>query len=366
MKRRKRSVLRKTVSFLLTAVFLISLSVFGMEAVANIEADTPFRKSMLLVCLDETGYNTDAMMLLSAEEDGKISLLQIPRDTYINVGSEQHKINHLWYRYFSETKDKREATDLLRNFIAVEFAVPIDYAALLDIKTVAAVIDAIGGVEIHVPEGLYYEDAAQDLKIDIPPGTHLLSGKEATHFARYRQGYLRGDLGRLDAQKILMSAIFKKLNTAVSPDKILKLGKIFLSEVTTNITLPDILSLASYLGRQKGSLSATYLTLPGEAARYHGDSGNWYYSLNKKATADVLLRRFHGDSRLFDPKGIFCGDSDVLRNIYFDPHMSAVEYSDENMKDIDIPFKTRPQSRWTPSQWQRRPRAFCLKKRRFR
>ncbi len=332
---------RPKTGFIVFFSVLLSLTVlvFGFSAVVVPAATAPMtQKNILLFCLDETGYNTDAVLLVSMSQSGEMTLLQVPRDTYVDTGSEHHKINHLYYRYFSESKDKKEAARRFADFFEGSFGIAVHNTVLLELSAVEALIDAIGGVTLTLPEALSYRDPAQNLTIELPAGTQKLSGKDAVAFARYRQGYVTGDIGRLDAQKLLLSAIYRRLCTPMQADAIFRIASTFLTRAKTDLTLSDLLSIGSFFAIKNTSLRVSYVTLPGEASRYNKDSGIWYYAVNRGAAAEVLSRAFGGDEKAFDPTQLFCGKSDVMRNIYFADHYSYITYTEETVDHIKIPF----------------------------
>ena len=330
----KQNAIKVTFSLLPIAIIvLFTVFIYGGR---KSSAETVAPENILIFCLDESGYNTDSLMLIGHTPDkNELTLMQLPRDTYVDVGSDYHKLNHLYYRYYLETKDNDKAARMLADFLSDGFGIPIRHYCGFTLDGVAAMIDALGGVTLTIDEAMQYTDEAQGLLIDLKPGTHRLSGKEAVGFARYRQGYVTGDLGRLDAQKILLSALLSELKNA-DMIKLTRLIPTLFRGVLTDIPLAEIAEKGMLLSERKGSISVRFLTLPGEATRYYGDSGNWYFQLNKKSTVTALSRYFSGDPAAFDQKQCFVGSSSPMQSIYNDTHMEIKEYTEESARSLTV------------------------------
>ncbi|MBQ7500949.1 MAG: LCP family protein [Clostridia bacterium] len=201
---------------------------------SNEKAMTTF----LIVGKDNAGLNTDVMILASLREiDGKydVKILQIPRDTYCRDSSSNNKINSVYGTFYNEElsngADPEDETHLrtvaMKGMVSVlerNMAITIDHWAIMDLSGFGNIVDAVGGVDMYVPFDMYYEDFAADppLIIDLKEGQQNLDGKKAEQFIRWRhspdysQGYIQGDLGRVDATKIFLTAFFIKLRAELS------------------------------------------------------------------------------------------------------------------------------------------------------
>ncbi|MEW8972998.1 MAG: LCP family protein [Tissierellaceae bacterium] len=181
------------------------------------------------------GTRTDTMMLMKVNfETGKISLLSLPRDTRVLVRGKEDKLNHA-HAYGGTSL----TLATVRDFLGID----LDYYVKVDYKAVKGIVDAIGGVEIDVPQRMRYRDPTADppLNINLNPGLQILYGNEAHDFLRYRSGYKEGDLGRIKAQQYFMKELIKQ---TIKPKNILKLPKIvdtYFEYVDTNIPLSVIL-----------------------------------------------------------------------------------------------------------------------------
>lgn len=134
---------------------------------------------------------TDTLMLFSLNtETGHAGVLSIPRDTRVAIPgrSGHHRINVAY---------ALGGPDLAVRTVESLLGVSIDYWMKLDFDGFQAVVETVGGVEMHIPRAMVYTDTAQGLYINLPAGTHRLNGEQALHYVRYRADGL-GDVSLAD------------------------------------------------------------------------------------------------------------------------------------------------------------------------
>lgn len=264
----------------------------------------------LVVGVDKASGRGDAILLVSFDiSSGKISVMQIPRDTYIEWDGKEDKINSIVL-----DSDVYKMRDILE----VTLCVNIDYTALIDLEALEVLVDSVGGVEINVPFDMKYSDPYQDLYIDLKAGTQILDGKKATDFIRFRSDYADGDLGRIDAQKQFMSSLFKKVINEMTAVQALSIAKGVLPMLETDITLDDAAYFAgNFFSAKEHKL--TMLTAPGFQLHKTNPEA-WYYVLSKEGMLEAVNSYFNVydnkiAERLFDSSLILCKeeDDDFLR-----------------------------------------------------
>ncbi len=299
-------------------------------------------ETFLIAGLDQVAGNTDVLFLASIDYGNHtLSILQIPRDTYFSAGTAQNKINQIYPSAYAATKSRKEGMRLLKEEIEDTFSLPIDHYMAIDIEAFEALIDSLGGVSVFVPCDMNYTDEEQGLHIRISRGENHLNGKEAVHFMRFRSDYLMGDLGRIDAQKLLLSALFKRLREANMYSLLVKSLPTLYKHVEGSLTLSEALSVAYSFYRGKDAFSMRLMTLPGESARYREDGGLWYYVANKKAANEMLSSYFFAKGD-FDPrKKMLDGNNLKFENIYFDNHFSYTVYTEETIDSLKIKVKNK-------------------------
>ncbi|MFN3361638.1 MAG: LCP family protein [Pseudanabaenaceae cyanobacterium] len=213
---------------------------------------------------------TDTIMLLRFDPQGKITLLSIPRDTQVHlpeVGTA--KINAA--NVYGGIEEVKTALQELLPHVRIDRYVRIDTGGL------RAVIDAIGGVEVDIPERMYYADKTQGLLIDLYPGRQVLNGKQAEAFSRFR-GDANADIGRIKRQQILLQAVQKKLAQPWTIARLKPLIAAVQEHVDTNLTSEEMIALAAFSLSLPPEGVAT-LTLPGQP-RLENDISYWQPDLD--------------------------------------------------------------------------------------
>lgn len=247
--------------------------------------------TFLVMGRDNVGLNTDIIILLSFDiSSGAINILQIPRDTYMEVDSSPFKINAAFAIMHNRAYNNGESdTDnaAMKGFISLleeNLAIKIDFYVLCDLSGFRNIIDIIGGVKMDIPYNMSYDDPDQDLHIDLMKGIQTLDGEKAEQFIRFRSGYIEGDIGRMDAQKLFMSAFIKQLKSSMKINTITGIADEAVKNVKTSLSLADIIYFVKefYL---IDNADMNFITFPGSSARAGVTTGVWYYIMHR---ADIL------------------------------------------------------------------------------
>lgn len=306
MKKKKKNIFQKTTKFLIILTCISTILWVGLYAfnymigdeqeVLNADgtkSETGTKKKEVinaLVC----GINenlTDTMIYVSYNvKTGKIAMMSIPRDTYVNNEyCYGHKLNSI-YRGKNIVPLVEEIQELIN--------VKIDYYLIFDTKVVHEIVDAIGGVEVEVPMQMKYDDPSQDLHIDLQKGVQVLNGKQAEMFVRFRHnndmtvGYAMGDLDRTKVQQTFIKAFIK---TALSPSNILKykeLLNIALNNTDTNVTVREALKYATDAAKIDVE-NIISLTAPGSAEYIDSLS---YFILDKEEAQKIITDQFSSEN----------------------------------------------------------------------
>ena len=339
---------------------------------ATYTRSNPSKYNFLIVGKDHVASNTDVVWLVSFDVDsGSASVLQIPRDTMIRESGYDRRINRMYsIHYNAAVKRNRNGesdewvqsgmeglvADIERNM-----CVAIDYWAFINLDGFGEIVDALGGVEIDVPYALDYEDPYQDLYIHIKEGPQVMDGATAQGFMRFRSGYVQGDIGRVSAQKIMITALLKTFREKFTVFMITDLAKVIFRNVKTNMQFADI----GYLGRKALGVdlsSMVMMTLPGEATQ--ASSGAWYYIMRRADTLFLVNRYFNVfDQPItesdFDRDQLFNdGKSKRVMNIYLTPqaddpvakYVTSGQMVDENSIKIDLVPETTAEETTSPPE----------------
>lgn len=230
---------------------------------------------------DDVG-RSDTLMIASIDpKKNQASLLSVPRDTRVKIkGHGFDKINAA-YAYGHEKLSQDTVEGLL--------GLNIDHYIIINTKSFAKIIDALGGIDIDVPKRMYYEDPWDDdggLVIDFRPGMQHMDGAKAVTYVRYRDE--EGDLGRIRRQQDFVKACVDKL---VSPAVIPKLPSIIrevMGSIKTDLSFRQLLEFAGTLKDAKRNGLKTDM-VPGRPLYIDGIS-YWIPDLTKLRTtvADTL------------------------------------------------------------------------------
>lgn len=244
--------------------------------------------SNFLFCgIDNTKNLTDVILLVGFNnKTKKITIMQIPRDTYVSGDVPTNKYNAVYGHH-----DKGECgMETLRSQIEKDFGIRISNYAAVTTEGFKNIVDAVGGVDVDVPINMNYDDDSQNLHIHLKKGMQHLDGSEAEQFVRYRKGWLEGDLGRLKAQKSFIAALADKLKSLSVLQLTTKVLPV-LSEpdFVTDLSTYEMLKLRSSASQVKLSDAEIY-TMPGES--YRSKSGAAFYSVHKKDLLEILNKGF--------------------------------------------------------------------------
>lgn len=297
------------ISLALCFLFVLS-GAFGHVA-ASTGGDRAKNKNYLFVGLDDAAENTDVLCIANLNyKTGKISLLQIPRDTFCDLNAYPNKINQIYAR--ANLKDK-SGIGTLKSFLEKQFSLAFDGYIAISTQTLVEFVDELGGVTVELSEDVTLKNG-ENIVLSLREGNNLLDGRSALLFVRHRAGYTGGDIERLDMQKVFFKGLLKTL-AEKSKGKALKAITTISRKAITDISFFDMLELFGNRKRIAG-MSLVSRTLPGEAIK--GTNGLWYYVVKREA-AILLLREMYGhDYTYFDKDCLFLNrESKEFKQIYF-------------------------------------------------
>ncbi len=304
--------------------------------------------NILLLGHDRAAMLTDVFMIVNINSvTNDITVMQIPRDTWIanhdGYYVSTNKINALFSTYYyssygaghSPEESHAMALTGVEKTLENNFGIAIDYSIIMDLDGFVNIVDILGGVEVYVTQPMFYEDPGQGLSINIPEGWQTLDGKMAEGFVRFRYGYATADLGRQNAQKQFLIALFNKVKSSVSIDNIdtlTNLAEEVFNNVDTTMSIPDMLYFAKCVLKCDMS-GINMMTMPGNLA-----SG--YYVVNREAVRGLLNKSFNVfeeelSDEIFDSKQIFNNAGDPAMNgVYYLPADEVYDDSVYNGEDI--------------------------------
>ena len=198
------------ICFLLFATGYVVLRAYLQPPMGNSEGRLSGCATILIAGTDESGLNTDTLMLLNVDRrEEQISIMSIPRDTRVNSTYVPHKINGAYAANGSGTDGMFWLCDYVRQCIGFK----PDAYILVDLDCFVELVELFGGVEFYVPMDMHYEDPAQDLYIHLEEGMQTLDGQGAMGVVRFRKGYTMQDIDRVKVQRDFIMAALSQWKT---------------------------------------------------------------------------------------------------------------------------------------------------------
>lgn len=228
---------------------------------------------------------SDTMMVASINsENGKVSLLSIPRDTRVVIPGHKglEKITHAYFYGGSELAI-RTVEDLLQ--LRINHTVIINWQAFIQ------TVDLLGGVDLYVENNMNYEDPYANLAIHLTKGYQHLDGSQAGQYVRFRSDEL-GDIGRVQRQQRFLKAMTEQTLQFSNVLKIPKFVNTMDQNITTDINGFKILKLANSLKSFRSGGLATEM-LPGKFATIDGVS---YWVHDQEQTQQLVANMLNGDN----------------------------------------------------------------------
>lgn len=169
------------------------------------------------------GERSDSLMLAHISPDNRVSVISFPRDSLVQLPEcDPYAKTEGTYGYFGMINAAMyhggppcvvRAVESLTD-IRVDHFVHLSFASFRD------VVDAIGGVDMCIPEPMRDDRS----KLDIDAGQQTLGGEEALSFVRARYDIGDGgDIGRIDRQQMFMAALADQVTSSdvlTSPRKL--------------------------------------------------------------------------------------------------------------------------------------------------
>lgn len=250
--------------------------------------------------VDKDGTRTDVNFVVHYDSKEKsISLVSIPRDTRVSIAdavqanlkaegrsySQVTKFNAV-HSYSGKEMGCKNAVLQLEDLLGIK----IDHYVKVDLEAFRAIVDAIGGVDMYVPQDMYWDmrDTGDPL-INLKEGQQHLDGEKAEQLVRFRR-YANGDVDRIAVQQAFIKALSDKI---LSTETILKslpdLISVLYTYIETDLSISDALKYVNYIDKIDMS-KISMETLPG-AGQYVG--GVSYFLHDAEATREMVDRIFY-------------------------------------------------------------------------
>lgn len=261
----------------------------GEEITIEVEVPASHKSdfyNILLLGTDDDGTRTDTIMIGRLDvKNHTVALLSVPRDTLISGNYNVPKINSV----YGGAGKGVPGIEALQRKLAQTLGFETDGYVMVNLNAFIELVDLVGGVEMEVPVQMDYEDPSQNLYIHLKPGLQKLDGTQAMGLVRFRKGYATQDIERTHTQQKFLKALAKKCLSIGNLSKINEFTKIFMENVTTDLTIGNVAYFAQELLKCDFDNMFTY-TLEGEAVMV-GDAS--CYALYQNKNLQVINEHFN-------------------------------------------------------------------------
>lgn len=242
-----------------TAGFLIAHGSIRQGIVAETArrsfGDTKLNLLVLGYQADE--MTTDTILLVRLDVGRRTAtLVSIPRDTWVKVPGEGFgKINSA-YAFGGARAAARATADLLGG-------IPVDAIVALQPEGAAAIVDAMGGLDVNVDEAMDYDDNSGNLHIHLRPGEQHLTGDQVAGYVRFRHD-AASDFGRVRRQQQVLKLLLNRISEPRDWAKLPHILNLAHREMNTTMSWRQLLALLT-IYRNVPDENVRSFTLPSRA-----------------------------------------------------------------------------------------------------
>lgn len=202
----------------------------------------------------------------------KVTVLEFPRDLWVEIpdiadnlnGQDHEKLNQA-YLYgnpgFGYTDDPAQGPGLLARTLTLNFGTQIDHYAAVNMRTFEKIVNAVGGIDVYLPEALdgrTPDDRSE--RLIFKSGNLTLNGERALTLARIR---IQGTFARADNQNRVLCALRDKLTSPHVVTKIPQLIQSFQGAIQTDLS-PAQLGQLACIGTQIKPENIVFASFPEE------------------------------------------------------------------------------------------------------
>lgn len=188
----------------------------------------PGRTNILLLGIDyvEPGSavaRSDTIILATLEAfKPVVGLVSVPRDLWVSIpGVGENRINTA--HFFAENQQPGSGPAAVRQTIVRNFGVDLPYYARIRFEGFREVVDALGGVNIELPEAM----------AGYPAGKHHFTGSKALAFVRHRAG--SDDFFRMAHGQLMLKALLRNMANPLKWPRFPGVVRALFASVDTNL-----------------------------------------------------------------------------------------------------------------------------------
>ena len=200
--------------------------------------------------------------------NAQVGILEVPRDLWVDIpeisdhyGITQGKLNQA-YLYGNKGlgyyDDADQGPGLLARTLNLNFGARPDHYLAVNMITFRNIVDAVGGIDVDLPEEISVRSPSNPKGFAIPEGQHHIDGETALWVARIRE---YSTFSRADNQNIIMCALYKKMMSPAVVPAVPQLVKDFNRYVQTDLS-PEQLNQLACLANEMNGTGVFFASLP--------------------------------------------------------------------------------------------------------
>jgi len=160
---------------------------------------------------------------------------------------------------------------------------PIHHTVQVDFAGFVALVDLLGGVAVEVETDIVYRNAAGETVFHLEPGVHVLDGREALLYLRYKGDHLEDESRRVQRQWRFLRAVAEKARTSLDWSRVQGMLSLAMQHVQTDLDLASGTLLAQFVWQSQAEMSLHLA--PGRA-----EDGHWVLETAQvQALSDALF-----------------------------------------------------------------------------
>ena len=206
--------------------------------------------------------NADAVMLLRVDAQQPLRVLQVPIELALQLPGQTtpSRLGSLW-----QEGGVALLNDAIRELVGLPADQPHRYV-VLPRRVLRFVVDGLGDLDVILNASFQRKDKAQNYTVNLQAGRQSLNGAQAEQLARYLKDPL-DDPNRRLRQQLLIRAVVEQFRGPRTMGKIPGLVDIAASDVETNLSKAEMLSLAAAILSSPASVQIQQLPLAKRAGK---------------------------------------------------------------------------------------------------
>ena len=229
--------------------------------------------NVLLLAVDGERNDTQILCNINLAERS-LSMISIPRDTYVSGNYEVPKAKNIYAAY-----DQAKAVAAVKDAVRGMFGFTPDYYFILDEATLTEALSLIGGLSFDVPESPAYHS--------LKSGRQTLEGKSAFELFRFKNSWTDVETDPPRVQRNFLLALFNAL--LADKNRISEIS-VKISEIAdTDLTVEELAYLG-YLLADFDFENAFSRALPGGEKEIDKET---YYQVNPEQAVEILNEHFN-------------------------------------------------------------------------